>query len=123
MEAKPPGNPARAHRSFRLGLLIIALLVACVAMTAATDTALAQSTGNPVGSSTGHHVVHDLHCESFTGPAATAKQAGFDEAPALVSAQSPAGNPDLRTETSGVPVVGSHPPGRALLLTIGVDRN
>ncbi|MGD9705952.1 MAG: hypothetical protein EKK42_33335 [Pseudonocardiaceae bacterium] len=123
MEARPPRHPARAHHAFRLGLLIIALLVACVAMTAAADTAFAQSTGNPVGSSTGHHVVHDLHCESFTGPAATAKQACFDEAPALDSAKSPADSPDLRTETSGFPVVGSHPPGRALLLTIGVDRN
>ncbi|GAY12600.1 hypothetical protein [Pseudonocardia sp. N23] len=118
MDARPARRTARAHRSFRLVLLVIGLLVACAAMMAATDTASARTTAAP---DSGHHVVHDLHCESFTGPTAAPTSPPQDEIPA-VDVEPVAGSA-APVEACDAPATGSHPPGRALLLTIGIDRN
>lgn len=115
-DGRPPRRTARAHRAFRLGLLVVGLLVACVAMMAATDSASAQGATVP---DSGHHVVHDLHCESFTGPAA-AVQTSHDAAPAVDTPA--AGTAPVPAAACDAPTAGPHPPGRALLLTIGVDR-
>ncbi len=93
------------HRSFRLVLLVIGLLVACAAMMAATDTASARTTAAP---DSGHHVVHDLHCESFTGPTAAPTSPPQDEIPA-VDVEPVAGSA-ASVEACDAPATGSHPP-------------
>ncbi|MFR9802638.1 hypothetical protein ACL02T_10085 [Pseudonocardia sp. RS010] len=95
----------------------------------ASPGAGATSSSAPSGAPNGHHVVHDVHCEPFTGAeaAATVHRDPSSQPLPAVDLDMPGDGSWITTEatTSCAPDArsGSLSPGREVLLAVGVDRN
>lgn len=107
----------------RSGWLAVLLAVVVVVLGIACTS---PATAAPLDIPTGHHAVHDLHCE----PAAPADASSIHRAP-TEPGDTPVtepGRPEIGSSAefgfqSHSPPVSVPAPGRALLLRLGVDRN
>ncbi|MCF7552630.1 hypothetical protein [Pseudonocardia sp. WMMC193] len=101
---------------------LLATLLALVAGFCATTTA----TAGPAITSTGHHIVHDMHCDPAPPSDPTTVRS---QAPSLVVSlpapeTAPSTGPRVRTGAcTPEHDPGAASPGRSTLLAIGVDRN
>lgn len=102
---------------------LLAALVALVAGFCATTTA----TAGPAITSTGHHIVHDVHCDPAP-PSDPTTVRSHSTAPSTVVPVPALANAIPTTGPRTGPCTPEHDPGatspgRSTLLAIGVDRN
>ncbi|GAA2871102.1 hypothetical protein GCM10010472_30570 [Pseudonocardia halophobica] len=111
-------------------LLLVGLSVVCAAVLAVSGSfGTATGSAAPPVAPGGHHVVHDVHCESFTGAeAAAAVHRSPADHPPFAAGPGVSGNlPTDRTQAASAGCAANNrspaTPGREVLLAGGVNRN
>ncbi|RZT85623.1 hypothetical protein EV383_2499 [Pseudonocardia sediminis] len=123
----PAVQPARPTRPVIFTVIALVLLAIQLTMCGSTVTAVAVAAPPPV-SNTGHHGVHDVHCEPVTNTeAAAAKKAGTgsgdDSLRAPATTTSRLATADLASTRGATSKPDGPLSGRTILLASCVDRS